>query len=58
VSTRAPRRRERTTASPSPAGDEREEGGSLPFTGLQLGGIALLGGALLAGGLVARRRLR
>jgi hypothetical protein len=58
VSTRAPRRRERATASPSPAGDSREHGGSLPFTGLQLGGMALLGAAALAGGLVARRRLR
>ena len=47
----APRARDR--GSPSAAGDEREEGGSLPFTGLQLGGMALLGA--VAAGRRARR---
>ena len=40
------------------AGESQPKGGSLPFTGFELGMAALMGAGLLGTGLVLRRTLR
>lgn len=42
----------------TPAAPAQQSEGSLPFTGLDLGIVALMGGALLGTGLVLRRTTR
>ena len=51
-----PGEREEQPSSTPP--QEREEGGDLPFTGLDLGIVALMGTVLLGTGLVLRRTTR
>ena len=43
---------------PTPPVQQQQEEGSLPFTGLDLGIVALMGAALLGTGLVLRRTTR
>jgi len=44
------------TVSPGRSGVQEVDGGSLPFTGLQLAGLLALGAGLLGGGAALRRR--
>ena len=47
-----------TPETPAPVAEKSDEGGSLPFTGLDLTIVALMGMALLGTGLLIRRSTR
>jgi len=47
-----------STCQNSSGGGEPNTGGTLPFTGLDLAGIAAVGGLLLAGGITLHRAAR